>query len=134
MKSYDDFTVVLPTLNEQGTIGRIIERILSEYEGISIVVANDGSTDGTKKIVLGYSGKDKSVRLIDRHARKLEKGLTASVVDGIMLSETRYAIVMDADLQHPPAKIKEIAKAAAQIRRRPCCRLEGGHAQLGALQ
>lgn len=110
MKDYGNFTIVLPTLNEQGTIGAIIERILSEYKGIDIIVADDGSTDGTKKIVLKYSKKTKSVRLIDRHARNLKKGLTASIVDGIRLSRTRYAIVMDADLQHPPAKIKEIAR------------------------
>ncbi len=49
------------------------------------------------------------VSFFDRHAKGLPRGLSASIMDGIVQSQTEYAIVMDADMQHPPGKIQDIA-------------------------
>lgn len=111
---YGDFSVVLPTLNEERTVGTLIDRLLELYRGIKIVVVDDGSTDGTGRIVSGISKSNRNVVFIDRKRRGKEKGLTASAVEGVMISKTKFAIIMDADLQHPPEKIKEIADALLQ--------------------
>ncbi len=100
---YSDCTIVLPTLNEEKNIGIIIERLMHMYKGIGIIVADDGSTDNTKKEVEKFNG---NVSFLDRSMKKVH-GLTASVIDGIKHS-SRYAIVMDADMQHPLDVVKDI--------------------------
>ena len=107
-ESFEEITVVLPTLNEKETIGKLINTILKNYPKIKIIVADDNSTDGTINIVKRISSKERNVRLLERKGRK--KGLTASVIDGIYASKTKYVIVMDADMQHPFEVIKEIKK------------------------
>ncbi len=109
---YGDFTIVLPTLNEGRTIGKLITYIRSHYKGAKIIVADDGSVDGTAGIVNGFERKG-GVRFIDRRRMGLQKGLTASVIDGIERSRSRYVVVMDADMQHPPAEISRIAAKLA---------------------
>ena len=106
---YKDFTVILPTLNEEQTIGMLIRRLTGKYGGISVMVVDDGSKDGTGRIVNGISKGNRRVRFFDRSKAHLKRGLTASAVDGILESRTRFAIVMDADLQHPTDVIKFMA-------------------------
>ncbi|MEM0094544.1 MAG: glycosyltransferase [Candidatus Micrarchaeaceae archaeon] len=105
---YKNVTVVLPTLNEEATIGLLIRYLIREYRGIRIIVVDDGSKDGTKKIVNRFSKR--SVEFFDRHAAHLKRGLTFSIIDGILRAKTKYVIVMDADMQHPPEKIKALAE------------------------
>jgi len=108
---YDDTTIVIPTYNEGNNIGRLIEILLEGYPRINLLVVDDGSIDMTKNVVRKISKLYKNVRLFDRSEEELERGLTNSIVDGLLLSKTKYAIVMDADLQHPPKKIAEIRAA-----------------------
>lgn len=105
---YNDLTVVLPTLNEEANIGSLIEDLEDAYKGIRILVADDGSTDGTRGIVIEMKKVYPSVRLLDRRNASLGKGLTASVIDGIRRSSTGYVLVMDADYQHPYRHISEM--------------------------
>ena len=97
--------VIIPTLNEEKSIGRLINLLKKLYKDIKIIVVDDGSKDKTQEIVR----KIKNVKLIDRSKKKI-KGLTASVIDGVR--EVRYGniVVIDADLQHPPQTIKEIVE------------------------
>lgn len=104
-KTYSNCTLVLPTLNEERTIGQLVSLVLENYPGMAILVVDDGSTDRTRPIV--DSKKNKNVKLIDR-SRCKKKGLTASVIEGVLSAKTEYVIVMDSDLQHPPEKIREI--------------------------
>jgi len=99
---YDDVTVIIPTLNEEKNISIIIGLIKKLYNGINILVVDDGSKDKTQKNV-----RKSGVKLLDRSKKKI-KGLTSSIIDGVKLVKTKYIVVMDADLQHPPEKIKEI--------------------------
>jgi dolichol-phosphate mannosyltransferase len=105
---YSRFTIVIPTLNEQENIGRMIRRLLSAYRGADILVVDDGSTDATLKEVRAFSSKNRKVGLLDR-SRKKDKGIAQSELDGILHSRTKYAIIIDADFQHPYELIREIA-------------------------
>ena len=103
---YNEFTVILPTLNEAENIKGLIDEINDYYKDIFIIVSDDGSTDDTKDIVLSFQSQ--RIFFLDRKNNKIH-GLTASVLDATKLVNTRYFIVMDADNQHPWEKIKEIA-------------------------
>ena len=104
-KSYEDTTIILPTLNEGKNIFNILTYIITNYKGCKIIVADDGSKDETKKNALSF--KYKGLLFLDRSNQEIH-GLTISVLDAAELVETKYFVVIDADGQHPPEKIKEI--------------------------
>ncbi len=96
-------TVILPTLNEAENIGKILSMLHGAYPTAEIIVADDGSDDGTQEIVRKISAKRKNVSLLDRRRRR-EHGLTASVIEAAFAARGEYIVVMDADLQHPVEK------------------------------
>lgn len=111
---YSDFTVVIPTLNERENIGLLIGHLLSSYKGISVVVADGGSTDGTDAIVKKITLRNRLVRFLKNPSSKKKRSVTASIKDGIISSRTKFAISMDADMQHPYTAIKDIARLLNQ--------------------
>jgi glycosyltransferase involved in cell wall biosynthesis len=106
---YDDFTVVIPTLDEEENIGTLIGHLLRTYDGISIIVADGGSTDNTRKFVQEISRKNKRVRFLPNPYKKSKRSVTQSLAEGIIASRTKYSITMDADMQHPYMVVGKIA-------------------------
>ncbi|MDE1856906.1 MAG: glycosyltransferase [Candidatus Micrarchaeota archaeon] len=94
-------------MNEKGTIAGLIGALRKLYAGATIIVADDGSTDGTRGIVKAISEADRNVLFLDRRKRNV-KGLTASVVDSALRTLTEKIVVMDGDLQHPPEVVGDI--------------------------
>ncbi|MEL9940934.1 MAG: glycosyltransferase family 2 protein [Ignisphaera sp.] len=102
--------IVIPTYNEVENIGILLGEIKKnvptdvDYE---IVVVDDNSPDGTWK---------KAVELLENNifvVRRIGlKGLSTAVIDGIIFSSKDYALVLDADLQHPPEYIKDMISEA----------------------
>lgn len=107
-KDYRFVTVITPTFNENENIGLLMETLTSMYKNISIIVADDGSTDGTREQVREFHKKNSNVVLLDREAAEIH-GLTISVKEAILMTTTPYYIVIDCDFQHPPEKVGEIA-------------------------
>lgn len=104
-----DTTLILPTLNEEENLSLLLNFINKSYPDIKITIVDDGSKDKTKNIALHYSKKNQNIIFIDRKKEKI-KGICISVIEAIKKTKTKYFIVMDTDLQHPPEKIKEIRK------------------------
>lgn len=98
-KSPPSFCIVVPTYNNQLTIGDVINDILKVTP--DIVVVNDGSTDGTDEILSTIPG----IKVIT-HERNLGKG--AALVSGLRFaahSNYDYTITMDGDGQHLAADL-----------------------------
>ena len=108
-KDYSDTTIIIPTFNEGSNISDLLNLIEKLYKNISIIISDDGSRDRTQEIVREYNRKNEKIKLLDR-SEKAVHGLTASVVDASKTVKTKYIVVMDGDLQHPPEKIKDIVK------------------------
>ncbi|MBN2180475.1 MAG: glycosyltransferase [Sedimentisphaerales bacterium] len=104
--SYSDITIILPTLNEERNISKVINSIVSCYKDCHIIVSDDGSKDNTKQKVMDIQYKN--LKFLDRGKEQIH-GLTVSVLDAIELVESKHFIVMDADGQHPYEKIEDIA-------------------------
>lgn len=98
-KNFEDLTVIIPTRNEAVNITKVTEGLIEKYPGLSIVVSDDGSEDGTLDAVANLQKNNKNIMIIDRKNEEI-KGLTVSVLDAIEKVKTRYFIVMDGDGQH----------------------------------
>ncbi len=102
--NYAEVTVVIPTLNEEKNIEKLVTLIKRTYKGIQIIVVDDGSKDKTKEVA-----KKAGAKVIDRTNKQIH-GLCISVIEGIQHTTTAYAMVMDGDMQHPYEKIAEITE------------------------
>lgn len=100
-------SLVVPFYNEQEMIGAFFRTVIPVLEAIDrirfeIVCVNDGSRDGTLRMLIDLSAADSRIRVIDltRNFGK-EAALSAG------LDEARGGIVIpfDADLQDPPGII-----------------------------
>jgi dolichol-phosphate mannosyltransferase len=113
MINHADCTVVIPTFNEAGNITPLLERITALCPGIKCLVADDGSSDGTRDEVRHFAAKNPGVSLLDRSAEPV-KGLSAAVWDGILKCDTRLFVVMDGDGQHPPEYIERCLESLSR--------------------
>jgi dolichol-phosphate mannosyltransferase len=104
-QTFSDLTVVLPTLNEQGNIEPLIRELTAVLPGVSIIVVDDSSSDGTPGIVSRIAESLSCVTLLERSGKPC---LTKSIMTGIQTSQTEYVAWMDADFSHPPKVLREL--------------------------
>lgn len=102
-------SVVVPTRNEVDGVERLLS-LLSEMVTVTAeIIFVDDSDDFTPYQVrraVEQGVGDAEVRLIHRTGRQRDGGLGSAVVEGIGRARGDYVVVMDADLQHPPAMIE----------------------------
>ena len=103
-------TVVIPTYREVDSIPHLIARLerLRESSGldIEVLLMDDDSRDGSEELVASLALP--WVRMV---TRKINRGLSYAVLDGLMLSSRETLVVMDADLSHPPETIPAMLAA-----------------------
>ena len=96
-----NFSIILPTYNENDNIPRLIQLVDEQLKNYSreIIVVDDFSPDGTWKTAQKLKSKYKSLKVI---VRKQNHGLALSIKEGILKSKGDVLIIMDSDLSHPP--------------------------------
>jgi dolichol-phosphate mannosyltransferase len=96
-------SVIVPVYNEERTIGAVIERIRAVDLGSiekEIIVANDGSSDGTERVIDGGPWKtDPAVRIL--HS-PINLGKGAAVRLGLKYATGDLLLTQDADLELDP--------------------------------
>jgi GT2 family glycosyltransferase len=70
-ESRPDISVVIPARNEAHQLSRQLEALAAQqWPGCwEVVVADNGSTDGTRAVALGYAGRLPSLRVVDAASR-----------------------------------------------------------------
>ena len=95
-------TVIIPVFNEINTISILLKKVLSEKTPKQVIVVDDCSTDGTKKI-LNKKFKNKIDKLIF-HKKNKGKGAAIKTAQKFILGE--YVIIQDADLEYDPKEYR----------------------------
>lgn len=103
--------VIVPCCNEEMSLDAFFKEAsgtFSEIQGYNFryIFIDDGSTDGTlDKIKSLALGSDENIKYIS-FSRNF--GKEAAMYAGLKNSSADYAVVIDADLQHPPQLVKEM--------------------------
>jgi dolichol-phosphate mannosyltransferase len=108
-------TLVVPTLNEVDNVPDLVRELRESLADIDYrVVFVDDSTDETPGVIRDLAREDGRVRLVRREGAERHGGLSTAVTRGLDLSSggSEYTCVMDADLQHPPGKVREMLEIA----------------------
>ena len=103
--------VVIPTYNEAENAGRIVPLVLARDPGLSVLVVDDSSPDGTAGIVRALPEFGRRVHLLSRPQKS---GLGPAYIAGFQwtLANTDADVVfeMDADFSHDPAALDEFLR------------------------
>ncbi len=98
---YRRLSVLVPVYNERATVGEIVRRmrqvVLPGDLDLEIVVVDDGSTDGTEKILAAI--EDSTVMVL-RHNANQGKG--ACIRTALARAHGDLVLIQDADLEYDP--------------------------------
>jgi len=99
MNNKISFSIIIPVYNEEQRLSRCLEW---DFE---IIVAEDGSTDNSVKIVKDFKSRDDRVKLLSFQNR-LGKG--GAIKNGILNANKEYVGFMDADLAADPSEFQRL--------------------------
>jgi len=100
--------IVIPTFNELGNIGELIQGIFARLSDVHVLVVDDNSPDGTAEFVLGLTDRYPNLRVLCRtEEHGLGRAYTAGILDGL---QNGFEVIgtMDADLSHDPEYLPEM--------------------------
>ena len=106
-------TIIVPCYNEEAALPYFLEAIQkTEAEmsaaygcGLELLFVNDGSKDGTLSVLRRFAKEMPNVRYLS-FSRNF--GKEAAMYAGLREARGDYVVIMDADLQHPPAMLPEM--------------------------
>ena len=108
-------SVVLPAFNEEGNLTPLVEQIDGALKALdprsSIIVVNDGSTDGTRAELEQLQQRYRSLDVV---THPVNRGFAAALKTGIARACERggdAAIFLDSDLSHRPSDMPAMVEA-----------------------
>jgi glycosyltransferase involved in cell wall biosynthesis len=101
---------IVPVFNGERYLGEALDSILAQtYRPLKIIVADDGSTDGTAKLAAGYGERI-------TYLRQSNQGYAAAKNLGLSAAEGDFIAFLDADDLWQPEKL---ARQMARLQERP---------------
>lgn len=131
-------SLVVPCYNEEETVAILYDEFCEVLGAAGIdfevVFVDDGSRDGTMEKLRGIAAA--AVRPVRIISFSRNFGKDAGIYAGLREAQGDYTVIMDGDLQHPPAVVVEMVRyldshpetdsvAAVQKKRREGCFLSG---------
>ena len=110
-----DLSIVISLYNEEESLTELvswIETVMSrEGYRYEIIMVDDGSTDGSWKIIRNLSEANSAIRGI---SFRRNYGKSAALFHGFKAAEGRVVVTMDADLQDSPDEIPEMYRMVTE--------------------
>ena len=102
-------SVVVPIYNEEGNVAELHKEILdvcrkNGYK-FEIIFIDDGSKDDTMGVIRKLHEEDDKVHFVS-FSRNF--GKEAAIYAGLTYSDGKYTVIMDADMQDPPAVLPDM--------------------------
>ncbi|MFF0426611.1 glycosyltransferase [Streptomyces sp. NPDC004520] len=107
-------TLVVPTRNERESVPLLLRALEPAFDGLpaEILFVDDSDDDTPETAALHAPGCRLPVRMLHREKGAREGGLAGAVLAGARHARGEWALVMDADLQHPPEAAAALARTA----------------------
>ena len=109
MERVKKISVVIPVYNEEENVPVLYKRLKGVLESLpceyEVIFVNDGSTDGTGKVLEEIARKDEKVKVVE-FARNF--GQTPAMVAGMDYATGDVIVTMDGDLQNDPKDIPKL--------------------------
>jgi glycosyltransferase involved in cell wall biosynthesis len=110
-------SVIMPCFNEHKTVAEVIARVHAAAPEAEIVLVDDGSTDGTRELLAGYTPQTHPYLRIILHAQNGGKG--AALHTGFEAAAGDILLIQDADLEYDPrdypALLRPIEEGRAEV-------------------
>jgi len=110
--------LVIPTFNERGNIGRLIDRLQTVFRSLThemlILVVDDDSPDGTSDEVREHQRRSPNVHLLQGRKRGLGAAYIRGMRHALEILHADAVFEMDADFSHEPADVPRLIAALEQ--------------------
>lgn len=108
----DRLSIIVPCYNEEESLPLFYEEVLKTVKkmrnvAVEIIFIDDGSSDKTLEVIKKLGAVNMSIRYV---AFSRNFGKEAAMYAGLCESSGDFCVIMDADLQHPPALLPEMYK------------------------
>ena len=112
----DRISVIVPCFNEEESLPLFYQEttgVLKAMENITyeLLFIDDGSSDQTREVIKELAAMDSHVRYVI-FSRNF--GKEAGMYAGLQEAAGDYCVIMDADLQHPPALLPEMYQVVSR--------------------
>jgi dolichol-phosphate mannosyltransferase len=110
--------LIIPTFNERGNIGRLIEELQLVFRSLrhamQILVVDDNSPDGTGEVVREHQSRSPNVHLLQGEKRGLGAAYIRGMRHALEALRADAVLEMDADFSHKPADVPRLIAALEQ--------------------
>ena len=112
LSAFTQTLVIIPTYNEIQNIEKMIRTMFGLHEGISLLIIEDGSPDGTADVVRKLQSEFNRLHMVERTGKL---GLGTAYIAGFKWALERdyqYIFEMDCDFSHDPQQVPALLAAA----------------------